>query len=89
MELTLTDMEAYTGGVICVSAADHLMNYIIFGQKHVTNTHRYLNTRKLYIINQSKLLTEFRNVPWHILSMFGEVDDYYNVCRCYRTSLPT
>lgn len=42
IDLTFTNIDKYTSGVACVSVADHLMNFVILGQKNdVGGAHCY------------------------------------------------
>ena len=67
--------QRYTTGVACVSVADHLMKFIILGEKSQGGTHRYITSRSFKRLDEHASLEDLKQAPWSVIEVFEDVDD--------------
>lgn len=78
IDLTFTNLQRHTSGVACIAVADHLMNFIILGERAHGATHRIITTRSIKGLNKEDLLSDLQLVPWQVIETFEDIDDCYH-----------
>ena len=78
IDLTFTNIDRYTSGVLKIAVADHLLNFIILGEKTQGASHKTITARNLKRVNPDSLLKDLECAPWSILDTFEDANDCYN-----------
>ena len=65
IDLTFTNLDHYSSGVLYVAVADHLLNFVILGGKTQGAKHKTITARSLKRVNPDSLLSDLEAAPWN------------------------